>query len=64
MPVRHLRSSIGLRPGFLARRGFGGGNSGEMIAQSASSTSGLAMAGPPCLTGGYNQDRSQIKPFC
>ena len=46
MPVRARRLSIGLRPGNRKRRAFGSGNSGSMIAQSSSSTSGFAIDCP------------------
>ena len=48
MPVRTLRRSMGLRPGYLNRRGLGGGSSGSITLHSSSSSNGLAMVGPPC----------------
>jgi len=57
IPVRHFRFSTGLRPGFLLRRGLGGGRSGSMMAQSSSSRMGRAMGTPPLsiLRGGLWQ---------
>lgn len=48
MPVKALRDSIGLRPGYRARRGFGGGRSGSMSSHNWSSNIGLAILVPPC----------------
>jgi len=47
MPVSVCRSFKGFRPGCRRRRRFGGGKSGWMMSQRASSTSGLAMSIPP-----------------
>ena len=47
MPVSARRLSIGWRPGYRKRRGFGSGNSGSTIAHSSSSTSGFAIGRPP-----------------
>ena len=43
IPVSTFRRSIGLRPGYRNRRGFGGGSSGSMIPHNSSDTSGLAI---------------------
>src|SRR2546421_12845779 len=43
MPVKALRSSMGLRPGKRDRRGLCGGSKGSIRSQSASVTRGLAM---------------------
>ena len=43
MPVRALRSSRGLRPGWRNRRGLAGGSSGSTISHSSSLTKGFAM---------------------
>ncbi len=44
MPVKAARSAIGLRPGYLTRRGFDGGSSGSISAQSSSSMIGLPIS--------------------
>lgn len=44
MPVSATRSSTGLRPGWLKRRGGWGGNSGTIKAHKSSSSSGLAIS--------------------
>ena len=43
MPVSNLRSSMGLRPGWVLRRRFGRGSSGSMIDHSSSSTNSRAI---------------------
>jgi len=45
IPVNALRRSIGLRPGCLYRRVFGGGSKGSTISQSSSETSSFAIKG-------------------
>ena len=42
-PVSACRLSIGLRPGYRNRRGFGAGSSGSMIVHNSSSRSGFAI---------------------
>lgn len=44
MPVKAARSAIGLRPGYLTRRGCDGGSSGSISAQSSSSMIGLPIS--------------------
>lgn len=44
MPVNAARSATGLRPGYLKRRGFGGGSSGSISAHSSSSMIGLPIS--------------------
>ncbi len=56
MPVKAARSAAGLRPGYLKRRGFGGGSSGSISAHSSSSMIGLpislaSLSRRPRLTG-------------
>ena len=48
IPVNAFRASSGLRPGYRARRGFAGGRSGSIRAQSPSSKIGFAILAPPC----------------
>lgn len=50
MPVRTLRRSRGLRPGYRNRRRFGLGSMGSMSFHSSSETSSLAMCMPPFST--------------
>jgi len=50
IPASTLRRSNGLRPGYLNRRGFGGGKSGSITFHSSSSSNGFAMAAPPCAS--------------
>jgi hypothetical protein len=47
MPVSTWRRSRGLRPGYLNRRGLGGGRSGSIRFHNPSSSNGLAMIGSP-----------------
>ena len=49
IPVRHLRFSTGLRPGYRKRLRFGVGRSGSMISHRSSSKIGRAM-NPPSLS--------------
>lgn len=44
MPVKAARPATGLRPGYLKRRGFGGGSRGSIRAHSPSSMIGLPVA--------------------
>ncbi|ALX43627.1 transposase [Burkholderia humptydooensis] len=44
MPVKAARSATGLRPGYLKRRGFGGGSSASISAHSSSSMIGLPIS--------------------
>lgn len=44
MPVKAARPATGLRPGYLKRRGFGGGSRGSIRAHSSSSMIGLPVA--------------------
>lgn len=67
MPVKTLRVSKGLRPGYRNRLGLGGGKSGSIRFHSSSSTRGLAMCTPPHLeVSTWSKDNvlTDVQSFC
>jgi len=64
MPVKAARGDTGRRPGNRNRRGLGGGNSGSIRFHRASSSSGLAMGGPPCPSTASANQQVLHESFC
>jgi hypothetical protein len=64
MPVRVLRLSTGLRPGYRNRRRLGGGRMGSTNDQSSSVTISRAMTGPPCPVLPSASGQGLQQPFC